>query len=63
MDGGLKTATVCPKGRPVQIDKKINFCARIEMLSHEYVRLLSRVSERLKLNGLVMIFMTCMDTQ
>jgi len=25
MDGGIKTATVRPKGRPVSVDKKINF--------------------------------------
>ena len=47
MDGGLKIVTVCPKDRPVRIDKKINFCTRIEKLSHECVRLLSCVSERL----------------
>ena len=28
MDGGVRTATVRPKGRPVSVDKKINFLVR-----------------------------------
>ena len=54
MDGGIKTATVRPKGRPVRVDGKIKFL--VQELDRFHMSIVC-------ISGLVMIFMKWMDLQ